>query len=136
MRTCKEKFCGREVHAKKLCHTHYMRLRRNGHTKIIKTKDVDRTYYAHKVTKGQKNVMLINQAYMCAICDYRFKNATEARIDHEHHMCEHYYRHSCDECRRKLLCNGCNTALGSFKDNQENLQRAIEYLKLYPGSKN
>lgn len=134
---CKYKTCTRKPVAKQYCHKHYTRLIRTGTVEIIKkeTKEVDRVYGVHKITRGQKNVMLINQAYMCAICPYRFKNATEAKIDHEHYMCKHYHRHSCDECRRKLLCNRCNTALGGFKDSQENLLRAIEHLKLYPGSK-
>jgi hypothetical protein len=40
-------------------------------------------------------------------------------IDHDHTTVE----------VRGLLCSGCNSALGHFKDNKESMMKAVEYLK-------
>ncbi|MFI6240079.1 endonuclease domain-containing protein [Micromonospora sp. NPDC050795] len=36
--------------------------------------------------------------------------------------------------RSGLLCNGCNSALGHFRDSLEALRRALEYLQSGPSS--
>lgn len=48
--------------------------------------------------------------------------------------CDSGHKLSIDHCHktgkiRGLLCKACNVGLGNFKDNQEALAKAIEYLK-------
>lgn len=64
------------------------------------------------------------QGNRCAIC--QVLSGTNGRND----------RLSVDHCHermvlRGLLCHKCNTALGLFKDNVENLESAIRYLKAH-----
>lgn len=58
------------------------------------------------------------QQGLCAICGV-FKEKLDA--DHCHLTGK----------RRGLLCHLCNIALGSFRDNQQSIRRALEYLKRY-----
>lgn len=66
--------------------------------------------------------LLKRQNYCCLICQTHFdgqsKN-TKAYIDHCHSTGK----------VRGLLCNSCNLGLGHFKDNEEFLLSAIQYLK-------
>jgi hypothetical protein len=69
--------------------------------------------------------MLESQDGRCAICaihasDYsqRYKNL---HVDHNHRTGK----------VRGLLCHNCNTALGSFFDDEEFLKSAVEYLQLH-----
>lgn len=67
--------------------------------------------------------MLAAQNGVCAICG---KEPTKGRgrklhIDHDHETGK----------RRGLLCNGCNTGIGSLGDDVSRLQRAIKYLMLH-----
>jgi len=62
----------------------------------------------------------IKQNYKCLLCGADEKD-------------QHYGRLYVDHCHvtgkyRGLLCTLCNTGLGSFKDNVEVMQKAIEYL--------
>jgi len=54
----------------------------------------------------------------CAICGKEL-TAKKARIDHDHK----------NQRVRGLLCAACNTGLGLFKDSQDFLLSAIEYLR-------
>lgn len=60
--------------------------------------------------------MLSEQCGECAICDQKMNPPC---VDHCHTTGK----------IRALLCSGCNTALGGFKDSQCFLQRAIGYLQ-------
>lgn len=65
------------------------------------------------------NDLLKEQNYSCAICGLdqsRFEKALS--VDHCHTSGK----------VRGLLCQLCNTGLGSFKDNKKVLEKAIEYL--------
>ena len=83
------------------------------------------------LTLEQYEAMVEYQDHKCKICGIHEtensldKNGNPKRlsIDHDHETGQ----------IRGLLCNPCNTALGSFRDNVESLQRAILYLE---GSKN
>ncbi len=68
--------------------------------------------------------MIEDQNNKCAICGLeetrKFKKReTKLCIDHNHKTGE----------VRALLCHGCNTAIGKFKENIELMERAIAYLK-------
>lgn len=61
------------------------------------------------------NIMRVGQLGLCLIC----KEPTEKLVVDHCHETGHV---------RGLLCGKCNSAIGLFKDNIENLKRAVEYL--------
>lgn len=78
----------------------------------------------------QYEALLKKQDYKCAIC---LEPTDKFNVDHDHSCCPvnstlRKDRKTCGKCVRGLLCDGCNTALGRFKDSKELLQRAIDYL--------
>ena len=76
------------------------------------------------ITKEQYLEMLEQQKHVCAICGGKDKTRRLA-VDHCHTT----------GVIRGLLCSGCNTSLGQFKDSVELLQKAIQYLKDNNGNK-
>lgn len=64
--------------------------------------------------------MVESQKGLCKICN-SFEPNRKGRlcVDHDHDTGK----------IRGLLCDKCNRAMGLFGDSQENLQKAIEYLK-------
>lgn len=78
------------------------------------------------ITIDEFEIKLEQQDFKCAICGENEKmvNATTKKIN----------RLSIDHCHktgdiRGLLCSNCNRGIGFFKDSQELLLKAIEYLK-------
>jgi hypothetical protein len=69
----------------------------------------------YKIDINEYNKLLIQQNNKCIICSKEVKNLV---VDHCHSTLK----------VRGLLCNNCNTGLGMFEDNINNLQKAIEYL--------
>jgi hypothetical protein len=65
----------------------------------------------------QYDEMLKNQDGHCAICG-NGQGKRRLAVDHNH----------ITGVVRGLLCSNCNVGIGSFKENTENLKRAIEYL--------
>lgn len=65
--------------------------------------------------------MLDKQDDRCAICAKRFgeEKHNKPHVDHDHVSGE----------VRGLLCFVCNAALGAFKDNEDMLRKAAEYVK-------
>ncbi len=73
-------------------------------------------------SRSQYDALLSKQLGVCAICGsatVRRKNGKRLIIDHMHDT----------GAVRGLLCHPCNIGLGSFSDNPETLQKAINYLK-------
>lgn len=68
----------------------------------------------HGIEESELHSMYENQNGACAICSSK----EELHIDHSHS----------DNQIRELLCMGCNTSLGHFKDDPMLLQKAIDYL--------
>ena len=71
---------------------------------------------------AESEALLKSQGYCCAICSIHFDNKshkTKPFIDHCHATGK----------VRGLLCNNCNFSLGGFKDNEDNLLAAIQYLR-------
>lgn len=76
------------------------------------------------ITKEDKERMLKNQGYKCAICGkeillFGSSHKLTAHVDHDHKTGK----------VRGLLCQGCNIGLGKFMDNTDYLLSAISYLK-------
>lgn len=89
----------------------------------FKINDLNRLY---KLTLEQFNQLFEKQKGLCSIC---LNPLIKANVDHDHNCCSG--KITCGKCIRGLLCDGCNTALGRFKDSEEILQRAINYLREY-----
>jgi hypothetical protein len=81
----------------------------------------------HRITSEWYDSQLIAQDNKCDICIKSFEKTPH--IDHAHSCCDGI--HSCDKCRRGLLCDDCNLGLGRFMDSPEILEQAIQYLKKY-----
>ena len=69
------------------------------------------------ITPGE--VLALEQDTNCAICGKGFDSTRDQHIDHCHKT----------NAIRGVLCSGCNTGLGGFKDNPESLRRAALYLE-------
>jgi len=89
-------------------------------------------YKKYKIIPEQYQEMLNQQNHCCAICK-KPENSTNSTneckalaVDHDHDTGEN----------RGLLCQKCNTALGSFKDSIENLKEAIKYLEYWQNNSN
>jgi hypothetical protein len=66
----------------------------------------------------QRDLMLLGQGGVCAVCKHD-KPAHEVwHVDHCHDT----------GVVRGVLCRACNTGLGCFRDNAESLRSAVEYL--------
>jgi hypothetical protein len=72
----------------------------------------------YKITPEQYDQMLADQGNRCAICRCE-ENGRTWHIDHCHETGN----------VRGVLCDNCNRGLGHFKDSQDLLHRAVEYLK-------
>lgn len=81
----------------------------------------------HKITLETYNEKLKEQGGLCAICGMTGNFGRNLAVDHDHSCCNH--DKSCGKCLRGLLCTGCNSGLGSFRDNIDNLKKAIIYLE-------
>ena len=75
--------------------------------------------YKYGVTKEYLIELYQKQDGKCAICAEVPSTQRGLHVDHCHESGK----------VRGLLCHGCNTALGSFKDNPDLLTKAIEYIR-------
>jgi len=91
----------------------YARKQRAKNPKRFKDYNLRRMY---GVTIEVYTRMYNQQSGRCAIC---MRALPTLCVDHDHTTGE----------IRGLLCRLCNKALGSFKDNEKNLQRAIWYVR-------
>lgn len=72
------------------------------------------------ITSEKYDEMLLVQNNNCAICKRDKSHSLHGRlcVDHNHITGK----------VRQLLCTGCNTLIGSAKENEQTLQEAVEYL--------
>lgn len=71
----------------------------------------------YNLTPTEVELLVDRQQNLCAICSVSFDETT-MNIDHNHKTGE----------IRGLLCNSCNMALGSFRDDIQLLHNAVMYL--------
>lgn len=89
------------------------------HSKYQWKSRIKRTY---GITEEQYLGLYTSQNGKCAICnDVIELRGKQTHIDHDHETLE----------VRGLLCHGCNTAIGLFKENEETMNNAIKYLRGY-----
>ena len=75
---------------------------------------------------------LAEQGGRCAICRTDEPgNGRGWHVDHDHACCDRVG--SCGRCVRALLCAGCNVGLGAFRDNEQALRAAADYLEAHRG---
>jgi hypothetical protein len=93
-----------------------------------KAKILKRCYRYNREKYGisleQYSKMINDQGNRCAICANPLENPGIGKgpcIDHSH----------CTGLIRGILCRGCNSGLGNFKDNINNLKKAVIYLSKY-----
>jgi hypothetical protein len=77
---------------------------------------------AYGLTPEKYEAMELAQEGRCAICRADSPNSKRSKHWHIDHC------HTTNQVRG-LLCHGCNTGLGSFKDDTERLRLAIAYLE-------
>lgn len=104
------------------CHCKECAGKRDEKYKDKKTASCWQRRYGISVEEYQR--LFDEQNGVCAICgqpETKIYKGTMARlaVDHDHET----------GTIRGLLCNGCNTGLGHFKDNPKLLEGAINYLK-------
>lgn len=109
---------------------HFYFKRANGKVSIVLSNCRECNSYSGKmarfsIDKEKFTAMLLEQSNKCKICG----------IDHEEWKAKNNGKtFAIDHCHthghiRGLLCSWCNKGLGHFKDNQENLIKALQYLK-------
>jgi len=82
------------------------------------------------ITPEQYDHMLIGQDHRCAICRRHISELPNPlKVDHDHACCPGIY--TCGNCIRGLLCQACNSSLGSLEDDVDRLKAAIVYLEAY-----
>ena len=83
----------------------------------VKFNKIKRVY---GITKEQYQNMLQQQNFCCAICSSSVETQRDKTLSVDH--C-----HTTGKIRG-LLCHFCNTGIGLFKDDQQNLMKAYNYL--------
>ena len=76
----------------------------------------------HGITSEQYREILNRQNGSCAICH----GTNRLSIDHDHNCCPGNF--GCAKCVRGILCTRCNFGIGTFKDDAEVMQSAVNYL--------
>jgi hypothetical protein len=79
------------------------------------------------ITPEQYDELLSKQNGVCAICQKPCPTGRNLAVDHDRTCCPG--NKSCGKCVRELLCVNCNQGLGKFKESEEFLYKASEYLK-------
>jgi Recombination endonuclease VII len=86
-------------------------------------------YGKYRLSLERYREILAAQDGKCAICGTDGPSDIRTgrfHVDHDHACCPG--KESCGKCIRGLLCHFCNTALGNFKDDPDNLLAALSYL--------
>ena len=84
----------------------------------VKRSNEKRFHTSYGITYEQKNLIVLQQNNVCAICRQPMK---KPNMDHCHTT----------KKVRGVLCHYCNTGLGNFKDSPELLRNAAIYLEYY-----
>lgn len=80
----------------------------------------------HGLSKKEYLNIIKLQNNKCAICNKNLVIGRWTCVDHDHKCC---IKHSCNNCRRGILCFHCNLLLGHAKDKIDVLKSAIKYLR-------
>ncbi len=112
---------GRRKHCKP-CATQHSKNHNQERPHIYKAIRRRALYARYGITADQYDQMLSQQGGGCAICgatsEQHERQARPLHIDHDHATGK----------VRGILCTGCNTGLGKFRDDPSLIQAAIDYL--------
>jgi hypothetical protein len=97
------------------------------HAEYNKTRVKHRRLAKYNLTESDLDALIQACGSACSICQKPLSTFAEMNIDHDHSCCPG--RNSCGKCVRGILCMPCNQGLGFFRDSQDRLSDAIEYLK-------
>ena len=123
------KHCGSTEQAKRrrkeVCHICHLKIRKTWKNGDIEQQRFNQLFLKYGITKEEYLSLIEKQDNKCGVCGEketslgRGGKVKNLAIDHCHTTGK----------VRGLLCHGCNTALGSFKDNANLLTNAINYLR-------
>lgn len=73
--------------------------------------------------------ILVAQGGLCALCQQPLDLTTvrATAVDHDHSCCSD--KPYCGACTRGIVCRPCNIGLGGFRDSEQFLLLAIDYLR-------
>jgi Recombination endonuclease VII len=94
---------------------------RKRYAKRAKAQDCNKL--RHGMAPEEKAAMLAAQHGRCRCCGDPLLDMSKAHVDH----CHTWFT------VRGLLCGGCKSGLGYFKDDPERLRKAISYLEEHSG---
>jgi len=89
---------------------------KNNQAKVKKMQLANHRLRRYGLNEEQYNAMILSQNNLCAICNN--PSHKTLHIDHDHVTGR----------VRGLLCSGCNTGIGFFKEDIATFHKAIEYL--------
>jgi transcription elongation factor Elf1 len=110
---------GRSTKVCRECHKAQCKARWHARTPV--EKQATRVKAMYGITSEEYKQMYEAQDGKCKICNTAPTTKRGLNVDHCHVSGK----------VRGLLCHGCNTALGSFKDDPTLLMNAIEYLRSF-----
>lgn len=87
--------------------------------------------YSYGITFDEYQDLILQQKGTCAICNLQTDLLV---VDHDHSCCPG--PKSCSKCIRGLLCRTCNLGLGYFKDNNQYMKNAVNYLQQFSNKNN
>lgn len=79
------------------------------------------------LTREAFDALFAEQGNRCAICRTDSPGKNFWAVDHDHSCCPGSDK-TCGQCVRAILCGPCNTGLGLFRDNEDRLRSAADYL--------
>lgn len=101
---------------------------KNGLSPACKACEVERIQVRkHGITSREKTALADGQDG-CAICGRIEPGRKGWVVDHDHGCCPGEL--SCAQCRRGILCQWCNAALGYAHDDASVLRRMADYIEL------
>jgi hypothetical protein len=123
---------GKPALAKDMCDNCYKKAKRKepGYKPAKRSKEQERKdnlYRLHRMRLDEYQHLYDSQGGVCAICSNRETARSTSgavrmlSVDHDH----------ATNINRGLLCSGCNTALGLFKEDIGRLESAVRYLIQY-----
>lgn len=86
----------------------------------------------HGASATALRLLLRAQDGRCAVCRADITAIGAAVVDHDHALAAqhgHPVARGCDRCRRQLLCNACNVALGMTRDDPNRLRLLAAYVE-------
>lgn len=83
---------------------------------------------------GIANIYEAVEGQSCPVCERPLSMGIRGyAVDHDHTCCPGI--NTCGACVRGVICSPCNTAIGSFADDPEVIERAAAYLRAWKATR-